>query len=59
MKPGEWVESPEQASMFWGQGDFVWYDDMTEEEALKCMEQIRKAVKTEKGAEQNVGVLHW
>ena len=44
--------------MFWGQGDFVWYDDMTEEEALKCMEQIRKAVKTEKGAEQNVGVLH-
>ena len=31
--------------MFWGQGDFVWYDDITEEEALKYMDQIRATVK--------------
>jgi len=40
----EWVESPGKASMFWGQGDFVWYDDISEEEAQKYMDQIRKAV---------------
>ena len=45
LDPGEWVESPGKASMFWGQGDFVWYDDITEEEALKYMDQIRAAVK--------------
>ena len=49
LEPGEWVESPGKASMVWGQGDFVWYDDISEAEALKYMEQIRKAVKNRKG----------
>ena len=40
---GEWRESPGKVSMFWGQGDFNWYDDISDEEAEKYMKQIREA----------------
>ena len=39
---GEWVESPGKRSMLWDQGDFVWYDDISDEEAEKYMAQIRE-----------------
>lgn len=41
-EPGEWRRSPTKDSILYGGGDFVWYDDITEEEAKKYMEQIRK-----------------
>ncbi len=43
---GEWRESPEKASMLWGQGDFIWYDDISDKEAAKYMEEIRQRAKT-------------
>jgi len=48
---GEWRMSPEKDDMFRGQGDWVWYDDISDDEAEKYMEQIRTAYRTavEKG----------
>lgn len=39
---GEWRLSPEKSEMLWGQGDWVWYDDISEEEAMKYMEEMRE-----------------
>ncbi len=45
---GEWRLSPGKASMLWGEGDFVWYDDISNKEAEKYMELIRRSVKAGK-----------
>ena len=41
-EPGEWRRSPTKDSILIGGGDFVWYDDITEEEAMKYADQIRE-----------------
>ena len=41
--PKEWTESKFLDALAWGGGDWVWYDDITEEEAMQYMEQIRKS----------------
>ena len=43
---GEWRESPEKASMLLGQDDFIWYDDISDKEAAKYIEEIRQRAKT-------------
>ena len=40
---GEWRRSPTKDSILYGGGDFVWYDDITEEEAMKYADRIREA----------------
>lgn len=40
--PKEWKGSKFLDALAWGGGDFVWYDDITEEEAENYMKQIRE-----------------
>ena len=40
LEPGQWTESKFLDAMFWGGGSFMDFDDITEEEAKKYMEQI-------------------
>ena len=40
--PKVWTESKFLDAFAWGGGDFVWYDDITEEEAKKYMEKIKE-----------------
>lgn len=44
-EPNEWRRSPTKDSILYGGGDCVWYDEITEQEALKYMEQIRAEAK--------------
>lgn len=44
-EPGEWRRSPTKDSILAGGGDFVWYDDITEEKAMEYMDKIREDVK--------------
>ena len=37
----EWSRSKFLDSFAWGGGDFVWYDNITEEKAKEYMEKIR------------------
>ena len=39
-KDGVWERTPGKDSILIGEGDFVWYDDITEEEAEKYMAEI-------------------
>ena len=39
---GEWRPSPGKGEMYWGQGDWVWYDEISDAEAERYMEQIRE-----------------
>ena len=41
--PGEWRRTPIKDNILNGGGDFVWYDDITEEEAMKYADRIRQA----------------
>lgn len=50
-KPEEWVAMPHLEELRYGGGNFVWYDDITEEEAMQYKERIRK--KYEENAAQN------
>ena len=38
--PGKWEGSKFLDAFAWGGGDFVWYDDIDEDEALEYMKQI-------------------
>ena len=42
-EPGEWVRTPVKDSILSGGGDFVWYDDVPEEDVEYYMDIIRKA----------------
>lgn len=41
---GEWVRTPGRDSVLFGEGDFVWFDDIPEEDVPKYMEIIRRNV---------------
>lgn len=43
--PGEWRRTPGKDNILIGGGDFVWYDDITEEKAMEYMDKIREDVK--------------
>ena len=42
-EPGEWVRTPTKDSILEGSGDWVWYDDVPEEDVEFWMDKIRKA----------------
>lgn len=44
-EPNEWRRSPVKDNILSGGGDWVWYDDITEEEAAKYADKIRKLYK--------------
>lgn len=39
---GEWERTPLKDAILRGGGDFVWYDDISEAEAKRFMDQIRR-----------------
>ena len=41
-RPDGWERTPGKDSILNGGGDFVWYDDISEEEAVNYMKQIRE-----------------
>ena len=41
--PDRWENRKSLDALGWGGGDSVWYDDITEEEAMKYMDEIRES----------------
>ncbi len=44
-EPGEWKRTPLKDSILEGGGNFVWYDDISEDQVEYYMDLIRKARK--------------